>query len=559
MAALSEGDPMIARPMAGPRRVQGKNVLVVALALLLATLSHASAQAFDENVYYQQCLRFEAGGDLETARRACQNALQVRPSFAEAELALARIELRLGDHASAESRLRRVRNTIRTAEPLVLLAEAVLEGGRPDEAEGFLQSARSALMEAGNREVEGRLQLLAGRIDEYSGRYGDALSGYSAAISADPLNVDYRMADARLRLRLGEAGAAASQLRSYLELTGDDRDPEVRSLLGRALWADGDLEAAAGQLATAHQLRGARNVDAQAQDLRSLAYIYYAEGDLEAGNVAMREALRRDNLLSRLGGNALVWAAVLLILVATHLIGESRIPSTSGLEVVDGPRYWSVGHVYGTLFGSLLIAFVTALAYGSFVHDNLLVLVTPVQATDAWALFFIAFSVFLVLLTWRRVTVNGYDPMEVLIGTSRRPLNGVALGLLFLAGMLAYLHFRPFGGALGGFYLDLIQLTPYVVAAMILVPLAEVFFRAFVIPPTARRYDRRIATVISAALYALAFGTPVALLFVIGIVLAENFRLRPNATEALIAQLTFHVGLLVAVTASPWARSLFLA
>ncbi len=532
--------------------------IAAALTLLLMTISQASAQAFDENVYYQQCLRFEAGGDLETARRACQNALQVRPSFAEAELALARIELRLGDYASAESRLLRVRNTVRTAEPLVLLAEAVLEGGRPDEAEAFLQSARSALLEASNREVEGRMQLLEGRIDEFSGRYDEALAGYAAAIAADPLNVGYRAADARLRIRLGDPEAAASQLRAYLDLTGDDRNAEVRSLLGQALWASGDLEGAAAHLELAHQLRGSRDVDAQARDLRSLAYIYYAEGDLGAGNVAMREALRRDNLLSRLGGNAVVWAAVLLILVATHLVGESRIPSTSGLEVVDGPRYWSVGNVYGTLFGSLIISFAAALAYGTFVHENLLAIVTPVQSTDAWALFFVTFSVFLVLLSWRRVTVNGYDPMEVLVGTSRRPLNGVGLGILFLAGMLAYLYFDPFEGALGGFYLDLVQLTPYVVAAMILVPLSEVFFRGFVIPPTARRYDRRIATVISASLYALAFGTPVALLFIFGILLAENFRLRPNATEALIAQLTFHVGLLVAVTASPWARSLFL-
>lgn len=549
---------MSARPIAGVGRRHVNVAIAAALTLFFAALTNASAQAFDENVYYQQCLRFEAGGDLETARRACQNALQVRPSFAEAELALARIELRLGDHASAESRLRRVRNTIRTAEPLVLLAEAVLEGGRPEEAKGFLQSARSALQEAGNREVEGRLQLLAGRIEEYSGRYDAALTAYAAAISADPLNVTYRAADARLRVRLGDPQAAASQLRSYLDLTGDDRDPEVRSLLGRALWASGELEAAASQLEIAHQLRGSRDVEAQARDLRSLAYIYYAEGDLEAGNVAMQEALRRDNLLSRLGGNAVVWAAILLILVATHLVGESRIPSTSGLEVVDGPRHWSVGHVYGTLFGALLISFAAALAYGTFVHDNLLALLTPVQATDTWALFFVTFSVFLVLLAWRRVTVNGYDPMDVLIGTSRRPLNGVGLGILFLAGMLAYLHFDPFDGALGGFYLDLVQLTPYVVAAMILVPLSEVFFRGFVIPPTARRYDRRIATLISASLYALAFGTPVALLFVFGILLAENFRVRPNATEALIAQLTFHVGLMVAVTASPWVRSLFL-
>src|SRR5690554_4254564 len=166
---------MTARPAAGKSAALANAIRLLAFFASLLALSHASAQAFDENVYYQQCLRFEAGGDLETARRACQNALQVRPSFAEAELALARIELRLGDHASAESRLRRVRNTIRTAEPLVLLAEAVLEGGRPEEAKGFLQSARSALQEAGNREVEGRLQLLAGKIEEYSGRYDAAL------------------------------------------------------------------------------------------------------------------------------------------------------------------------------------------------------------------------------------------------------------------------------------------------------------------------------------------------------------------------------------------------
>ncbi|HLV11297.1 MAG TPA: tetratricopeptide repeat protein, partial [Trueperaceae bacterium] len=400
---------------------------------MLSILSHAAAQAFDENVYYQQCLRFEAGGDLETARRACQNALQVRPSFSEAELALARIELRLGDHASAESRLRRVRNVIPTAEPLVLLAEAVLAGGRPDEAEAFLSSARTILQQQGNRELEGHLQLLAGSIHEFAGRYDDALTAYTAAIAADPLNVGYRLSDARLRLRLGDPAAAAAQLRSYVNLTGDDRDPEVRSLLGRAHWALGELDEAAGHLATAHQLRGSRDVDAQADDLRALSLIYYAEGDLTAGNVALRESLRRDNLLSRLGGNALVWLATLLLLTAVHLVGESRIPSTSGLEVVDGPQAWSVGDVYGILLTSLLLGLAAAVAYGQFVHGNALALTTPVQATDAWALFFITLSVFLALLSWRRAAMAGHDPMEALIGTSRQPLTGFGLGVVFLA------------------------------------------------------------------------------------------------------------------------------
>src|SRR5690606_12777666 len=135
-------------------------------------------------------------------------------------------------------------------------------------------------------------------------------------------------------------------------LPGADRDPDVRSLLGRALWARGGLGAAAGHLATAHQLRGSRDVDAQAEDLRALAFIYYAEGDIAAGNLALRESLRRDNLISRLGGNSVVWLGALLLLVAVHLVAESRIPSTSGLEVVDGPQPWSVGHVYGTLLVS---------------------------------------------------------------------------------------------------------------------------------------------------------------------------------------------------------------
>src|SRR5690606_12196088 len=153
-----------------------------ALLALIALGGVATAQGFDENVYYQQCLRFEAGGDLETARRACQNALQVRPSFADAELALARIELRLGDAAGAESRLRRIRDRVGGAEPLVLLAEAVLAAGRPLEAESFLQYARSELAERGNRELEARLHLVPGEIAQHRGDYDAAMVAYGSAI-----------------------------------------------------------------------------------------------------------------------------------------------------------------------------------------------------------------------------------------------------------------------------------------------------------------------------------------------------------------------------------------
>ncbi len=543
----------------GPTR-SVRMLLRAGVLLALAVIGGmAAAQGFDENVYYQQCLRFEAGGDLETARRACQNALQVRPSFSEAELALARIELKLGDHAGAESRLRRVRDRIGTAEPLVLLAEAVLAGGRPLEAESFLQSARTMLAERGNRELEGRLHLVAGQIAQHRGEYDAALTAYGAAIAADGINVDYRLADAALRLRMGDPASATQQLRAYMNLTGDSRDPRVRSLLGRSLWAEGDMVAAAGELATAHQLRGSRDVDAQARDLRSLSFIYLAQGDYEAGSLAMRESLRRDNLLSHLNGNTILWLFALLLLVGAHLVGESRISNSSTLEVLDGPRTWSVGNVYGVLLLSLLLAATVSVLYGVVRFENPLVLLTPVQATNAWALFFITLSVMLALLSWHRVQANGFDPMDALVGSSDKALYGVGWGLLMLAAFIAYLHYDPFDGALGGFYLDLVQLTPYVVAAMILVPLAELFFRAMLVPPVARRYDGRIAVLVSATLYAIVFGTPVALLLLFGLLLADMTRRRKNGIEALLAQLTLHVGLVIAVAVSPFVRSLFFA
>lgn len=527
------------------------------LVALVAIASTAFAQGFDENRYFEQCLRFEAGGDLETARLACLNALQVRPDFAAAELALGRIELALGDVASAEQRLRRVRNRIDDAEPVVLLAEAALAAGRPVDAAGLLSEARAMLAERGNRELEGRVNLLNGKIEQSRGRYGAALTAYGQAIAFDALNVEYRLADAELRLRLSDPVSAAQQLTSYMQLTGDDRNPTVRSLLGRALWAQGELDAAASHLEFAHQLRGARDLDAQARDLRALALIYAAQGDLESSGLALREAVRRENLLSYLVGNTLLWLVVLLALVAVHLVGESRIASSSTLEVVEGPRAWSVGQAYGALIASLLVALAVTVVYGLVRYDNVLVLLTPVLRSDARALFLLTSSVLLALLAWRRVQANGFEPLETLLGRGDKAASGFLWGILFLAATLALLHYRPFDGALGTFYLDYFQLTPFVVAAAILVPLTELYFRAFLLPPLTRRYDATIATVLSAALYALVFGTPVVLLLAVGLLLADAFRRRKSGWEPLVAQLTLHVGLLVAVVVSPWARSLF--
>ncbi|MBX3140970.1 MAG: hypothetical protein KF875_09490 [Trueperaceae bacterium] len=527
--------------------------LLVVVLVLAAGAAHA--QGFDENRYYQQCLRFEAGGDLETGRQACLNALQIRPDFAAAELALARIELGLGEVASAENRLRRVRNRIDTAEPIVLLAEAALANHRPGDAEALLQEAKGRLATQGNVELQGRVAFLQGRIMQSQGRFGEALDAYADAILGNPLDVGYRLADARLRLRLGEPASAEQQLQSYINLTGDDRNPDVRSLMGRAQWANGELDAANGNIATAHQLRGVRNVSAQADDLRALALIAYAQGDVDAGGLAMRESLKRENLTSFLRGNSLIWLLLLVLLVGAHLIGESRIASSSTLEVVDGPRNWSVGQVYSTLFAALLLALLVTVVYGLVRYDNSLAIVTPPLRSETHALFVTVFAVLLALLAWRRVQSNGFDAMETLLGGSRFTSYGIGWGALFLAATLAYLHY--FDGGLGRFYLDFVRVSPFVVAAAFLVPLAEIYFRPFVMTPLTRRYDGAIAAVASASLSAIAFGTPTLLLVVMGLLLADAYRRRRSGWEVLVAQLTMHLGLLAAALLSPWVRALF--
>ena len=90
--------------------------------MLLASIAW-SAQVFSSDRYYQQCLGFEAGGDLTTARQSCLSALEVDGSRTDVQLALGRIEFALGELGSAESRLTRVRPQLEGAEVDVLLAE----------------------------------------------------------------------------------------------------------------------------------------------------------------------------------------------------------------------------------------------------------------------------------------------------------------------------------------------------------------------------------------------------------------------------------------------------
>ncbi|MEJ2667519.1 MAG: tetratricopeptide repeat protein [Deinococcales bacterium] len=533
--------------------------MVVVVLGLLAISAAARAQGFDANRYYQQCLRFEAGGDLETARQSCLNALQIDPGMVAASLALGRIELALGLESSAQQRLLGIVDKTSSAEPLVLLAQIAIQDGHYTEAESDVQQARSRLDKQPDRLLAAKTDFIAGSLNEHRGLYNEALAQYRSAIIQDGLNVAYRLAEARLRFRLGDPASARDQLEAYMKLSGDTKNAAVYSLLGTTLWSMGNLSGAAADLEKALSYRSSRDTASQANDLRKLALIYYAQGDMQSGSLAVREAARRGNLQTLLVSNGLLWLLLFLILIGLHLVGESRIANSTTMEVVEGPQEWTVGQAYGMVFAALLMAALTALVYSLVVYHNALALATPLQDTQVRAVFLIALSVLLVVLTWRRVSMHGWDVFERLLGSGEQAATGVALGVLLLAGMLAYLAYAPRGGLLGPFYLDLTTLTPIVVAAMVLLPFTELFFRAFFVPPLKRRYDAGIATVASASLYGLVLGTPVALLFVFGVVLAEVFRRRTNGITPLLAQLVVNVGLVLAVAFSAWARSLFLS
>lgn len=529
----------------------------VALAFIWLLLSVAGAQTFDPERYHRQCLAFEQGGDYETARQSCLNALAADPRHAQARLTLARIELTLGELAEAENTLRQLGNSVQTAEPQLLLAEIMIRSARYLEAEAALAEAGRRVASSGDGEWAEELASLRGELAERQGRFGEALLHYREAVRLDPSQRPSQLRLASLLFEMGDAGAAKEQLETYLSLANNRTDAEISSLLGRTLWARGELRRAASELERSLSLRGRGDGAEQARDLRALGLIYYGLGDGDAGNLAMREAARRGNLFATFFSGNLAWLLLLLVVLATHLIGESRIGVTSGPETSEGPRRWKVEHVYGLLWSAILTSLPAAVLYGVLRYDNVLALLTPIQSSDTLAVFYVVFSLVVAAGAWRRVATNGWPAGGMLLGGNERIPLGVFLGLLMLAATLAYRFYVPPGVLRADFFLNLVQITPAAAIALALIPLSEIYFRAFAFPALETRYGANFALIISAGLYTLIFATPVLLLLAIGLLLTSSYQSTRSGAMTVTAQLVLHLGLLVSVVVSPWARALF--
>lgn len=541
-----------------PRRRLTLPVAMLLTVLLALTSGLVTAQGFSADRYLDQCLRFEAGGDYTSAREACRNAMQVDDERADVQLALARIEVTLGEYATAETRLINLTRDTPSAEASLLLARIALAERRLAEAETRLNRLESQLVDAPDRAFAAELAFLRGRLLEAQGRVRDALGAYAEAVSLDGLEADYRLATAKLRLLLGNASAARQELQSYLTLTGDDRDPRVRSLLGRILWADGELDEAAGQLETALALWENLDVAEQGSDLRTLGLIYLGQGDLNSGTLALREAGRRGNQVSLLGGNTLLWLLLVLGMLVTHLVAESRIEPTNSLEVVEGPQPWTVINIYAIAILSALAGLAAAILTGVLLYDNLLSIVTPQQSNEAWAVALSVMALVATLLVMRTIRTRGWSLAPRLLGPVDTWLAGVGVGIGLLAVTLLYLAVRPESPFLPDLWLDLAYVTPIVAIAALILPLSEFLFRPFAFDAMEYRYGTVTALMLSAGVSTLVLGAPVVLLFPIGVLLAELYRRSRSGILVLSAQLTLNAGLVVAVLVSPWARGLFL-
>jgi len=537
-------------------------ILGVLLALVCLQVVHvAQAQNFNANTYYQQGLRFESGGDYITARESYNNALRIQPNFFDAAFGKARVAAALDETEQAKAELNTlIRDyTIQTAAPYILLAQLHLADSEYSAAQFNLARARG--VPQNNTQLEAERNYLEGEIARFEGQYNRALQLYAAAVRLNPSDANFYLADAQVRFALGFAPEARATLENYITVSGNRSNADVFAMLGQSSWAMSDFDSAQRYFEAAVNARSPRDREGLSRDYRHLATVYFAQGNFRNGQSALGST---GELLSYLLGQLLPWVLMTLVLLALHLVGESLVGNEGSLEIVEGPQAWTVEQVYGTLFTALPIALIAMFAYSYFAYSNWLAVFTPLQAANTRAVFFIVLLLLLSVLSVRKVRSLGWkQPLQELLGDHPQTPVGIGVGVALLAAVLAYRFFvsRNYPDVLWlqGYYLNMSRLTPFVVIAALLVPAAEAYFRAFVTAPMNQRYSRTVGMLIATVLFSLVLATPMPLLVLIGASLGGLFYRNRDGLTPMIAQLVLHVGLILAVGFSSFARSLLMS
>lgn len=214
-------------------------------------------------------LAYELGkllGGSDEARRLLARAVEARPAWPEAQVALGDALLAAGQHAEAEAAFARaIELNARSAEAHAGLGRAKMAQGEHDEAEAALERALELVP---NWQATA---LALASLYEATGREERAFEQYRRAADLDPRNPEPLLAAARLALRLNRDVLATgfldrilqqrANLAAALALYGDamaarrDRT-RAREYYERALRGEGELDRARVQQAL-RQLGGA--------------------------------------------------------------------------------------------------------------------------------------------------------------------------------------------------------------------------------------------------------------------------------------------------------------
>ncbi len=489
---------------------------------------------------YNKCAEFFQQKLFDAADNACRLAEIQQLNYSDSLRLHARVALRMNNIAAAQGFV----DQARLADPSspqndVIGAEVMLQNNKFDEAYLLAQSALQ------NPRLSLKSKVLAYKItaqtSQLAGNEGESINAYREALNLDSSDTEARLELAQIMVR-SDPKAAANLLRN-----SPNRPPEIQAEYGRTQWIAGNLP---GAIQTLEQVAGnpgafARDRGLYQRALGALAYAYYGMGNVSEGSRVLTQTSNSNNIFALVIGKTLPWLIALVALLVAHLVGESQIEPLSTIEIQEGPRPWTVANVYSHLIVSVLVGGVAALLGGKMLYGNYLALFTPVQGDVARDLFFGFFAITLIGLSWYTTQRNGWKPAQLLIGkfSPSQIVEGIILGAVITILTIGYqygaktLHFT-------GFYLHLEYWRLSALLPILLLPLTEIFFRAFAVFPIEKRYGQTLGAVVLVLLFAVTFAMPVVLLTLIGVGVLYYTNREKSVIPAIVGQLVFYLALL---------------
>ena len=513
----------------------------VVLIALLSFGGVAGAQFKEAQTSFSRCVEFYLRQDNpQIAEQFCNTAVQFNPESAEYQRLYARVLLSNGKPDAAEGALSNARSRDANAENDIIAAEIALFR---NDLQVALDTSNAALSSPNLPRLETiRALRVSGAVLAKQSFDEDAIRAFERALTLDARDIKLRRAVAELYLKRDPIQAVVTLQGAPLKTA------PILADLGRAQWIAGDLTAA---IATLEGITGkAQSFSSERETyqraLGALTYAYYGQGRFNEGGRVLALMDNQGNLFALFISRSLPWLLAAMLLLVLHLIGESRIEPLSTIEIQDGPRPWTVGVAYLWLLIAVLVGAVAALVAGNLIYGNYLAIMTPFQSAQIKDIYFIFFALTLVGLSFQTAVSNGWNARQQLLGSGRRELmlDGPAVGLVMLAVALLYqygahlLNFKSF-------YLDLSTWRTSLAVAVIVLPLTEVFFRAFAFYPMEKRYGQAIAYAILSVIYALALTSPLPLLIGIAVGLLYFTNRAGGTLPTIVAQWVFHVGLLL--------------